>query len=135
MSVRRHLLFSDTVLVMRVGVNGYKGREEKEIHPVLTGSGSWPRQETRSWKTTHTEGAVTALAKCFLSLTLLDFILNLSRNAAEPFRRSRTPPFRLAKQCLYPWVQFLWHSWHTFFSSGYFHTSVSSSPGMPWGHR
>lgn len=39
------------------------------------------------------------------------------------------------EQCFYPWVQFLWQSWHTFISSAYFHTSASSSPGTPCGQR
>lgn len=53
---------------------------------------------------------------------------------SNPERRQQWFSGRQEKH-FYPWVQFLWHSWHTLLLSPYFHTSVSSSPGTPWGHR
>lgn len=67
-------------------------------------------------------------------LGLNDWI-SIPKDKCLQHRKNAAPALRLAEQCLYPWVQFLWHSWHTFMSSAYFHTSMSSSPGTPWGHR
>ena len=66
---------------------------------------------------------------------VLSYCINITTDKCLQHREMWCQLLVQQNNVFYPWVQFLWQSWHTFNSSAYFHTSVSSSPGTPWGQR